>query len=154
MPPALAVANSIPKIPYAKYRVCEEELQTSVHSSLAPKMHPVFEVDGGMEASLPHSTNSNKQKNATSSMGSNLRLSRVLERKIDFHLMVEIVGQIDQIQWWNKKHAFIIHTYRSNQGRLSFYRESSVCCPPSMILGSAAPPQSSPTGGCPRTPDT
>ena len=50
-------------------------------------------------------------------MGSNLRLSRVLERKIDFHLMMEIGGQIDQIQWWNKKHAFIIHTYRSNQGR-------------------------------------
>ena len=51
-------------------------------------------------------------------MGSNLRLSRVLERKIDFHLTVEIGGQIDQIQWWNKKkQAFIIHTYRSNQGR-------------------------------------
>ena len=55
MPPArrpALVANSIPKIPYAKYRVCEEELQTSVHSILAPKMHRVFEVDGGLEASL------------------------------------------------------------------------------------------------------
>ena len=91
-------------------------MQTSVHSSsLAPKMHRVFEVDGGTKASLPHSTNSNKQKNATSSMGSNLRLSRVLERKIDFHLMVEIGGQIDQIQWRIKKHAFIIHKHRSNR---------------------------------------
>ena len=60
-PPTLVVANSIPKIPYAKYRVCEEELQTSVHSILAPKMHRVFEVDGGLEASLPHSLDQLKQ---------------------------------------------------------------------------------------------
>ena len=64
LPPALVVANSIPKIPYAKYRVCEEELQTSeraLHSSLAPKMHRVFEVDGGLEASLPPSLHQLKQ---------------------------------------------------------------------------------------------
>ena len=45
------------------------------------------------EASLSPSTNSNTQKNATNSMGSNLRLSRVLERKIDFHLLGELGRQ-------------------------------------------------------------
>ena len=74
------------EIPYAKYRVCEEEdvkLQTSVHPSLPPSPWPRSEnaselLRGGRDGTTPTTQlNSNKQQNATSAIsGSNFCHSR------------------------------------------------------------------------------